>query len=259
MQIGWNTPFGGLMTKQPKVFSHVGIDSDILSYSCSFAAQEGSLSDLKSAVDDMVNYICENTVVFPDFSDDGNVSGYLTGQGNFRNEVAKTHVYKGTRKEVEKPKWLQYARAYMVDQYNFKVIDGMEADDQLAIDMTNYHDPDAYVIASIDKDLLTVPGWHYNFRKNTFQYQTEHDALRFFYEQCLTGDRVDSVVGLHRVGPKTAQKVLDSALTEHEMFARVLKMYEEKCTDGDPYDRLIENATLLHMRRYENEMWEPPK
>lgn len=242
--------------EKPKVFSHAGIDADILSYSCSFSAQDGSLSDLKSAVDDMVNYICENTVVFPDFSDSGNVSGYLTGKNNFRFEVAKTYPYKGNRKDIEKPRWLNEAREYMVDQYNFKVVDGREADDELATQSTKFGE--GYVIASLDKDYHTVPGWKYNFRKNTFSYDTDYDAAKFFYTQLLTGDRADHIIGLHRVGPKKAEKILDGALTTHEMYARVLKAYEEKCTDGDPKERILENGRLLHLQRFIGEEWSPP-
>lgn len=241
---------------KPDSFSKVGIDADIIAYSTSFACQEKSLGDLHNAIDDLINYIVANTVVFPTPT---NVAGYLTGKDNFRYDIAVTYGYKANRREVEKPKWLTEAREYMVDKHSFVVVEGQEADDALSIDATNYYDPDAYVIATIDKDLNTVPGWKFNFKKGTFTYWTEHEALLYFYEQCLTGDKADGIIGLFRVGPVKAKKILEGALTEGEMFARVLKAYEESPTlVGKPYDRLVENAKLLHMRRQEGEIWQPP-
>jgi len=244
------------VTNRPDSFSKVGIDADIVAYSCSFSAQDKTKGDLHNGIDDLINYIISSTVVFPTPT---NVAGYLTGSDNFRNELAVTYGYKHNRKDTEKPKWLAEAREYMVDKWGFVVINGQEADDALSIDATNYFDPDAYVIATIDKDLNTVAGWKFNFKKGTFTYWTEHEALLYFYEQCLTGDKADGIIGLFRVGPVKAKKILDGALTEGEMFTRVLKAYEGSETlVGKPYDRLIENARLLRMRRYEGEVWNPP-
>lgn len=243
--------------ERPNSFSKVGIDSDIIAYSTSFATQDKSIGELHNAIDDLINYTISSTVVF---AGNGNVSGYLTGSDNFRHELAVTYGYKHNRKDTEKPKWLSEAREYMVDKWGFVVVNGQEADDALSIEATNYYDPDAYVIATIDKDLNTVAGWKFNFKKGTFTYWTEHEALLYFYEQCLTGDKADGIIGLFRVGPVKAKKILEGALTEGEMFARVLKAYEESETlVGKPYDRLVENARLLHMRRKEGEIWEPPK
>lgn len=241
---------------KPDSFSKVGIDADLIAYSCSFSAQDKGLGDLHNAIDDLINYIISSTVVFPTPT---NVSGYLTGSDNFRFDVAKTYPYKGNRKEAEKPKWLEDSREYMQDKYNFSVTLGFETDDKLAEEATSYYDPDAYVIASLDKDMFTIPGYKFNWRKGTFDYSTKHDALKFFYTQLLTGDTADNIVGLYRIGPRKAEKILDGALSEVEMYTRVLKAYSESPTlVGDPEGRIVENGRLLHLCRYEGEIWEPP-
>ena len=52
----------------------------------------------------------------------------------------------------------------MQSRYGAQVIDGMEADDALALAQT-----DKTAIATIDKDLLMVVGRHYNYVKQTWQ------------------------------------------------------------------------------------------
>ena len=39
---------------------------------------------------------------------------YLTGKGNFREQLAVSHTYKGNRKK-EKPKWYGYIKDYLKD------------------------------------------------------------------------------------------------------------------------------------------------
>jgi len=105
----------------------------------------------------------------------------------------------------------------------------------------------------VDKDFDTVPCWRYNFTKDEWIKNTPESALRFFYEQVLTGDRVDNIGGIHGVGPKKAQKILGDATTEEELFQKCLDAY-----NGD-YDRVVENGRLLHLQVREDELWEPPK
>lgn len=239
---------------KPESFKYCGVDSDIVAYRCAFATQEKSEGDCADSINDLMEYIADRTVSFPT---EDNFRGFLTGKDNFRYSVAKTYHYKGNRKKTEKPKHFEFARDYLVDEWNCEIIHGREADDQLAIEATLYGED--YIIASTDKDLKTVSGWHFNFVKNEFTYMSEWSSLKFFYEQILTGDRTDNIIGLHRVGPKTAQKLLEPCSTEENLFDVCLSAYKEKCTDGDPYERLIENAQLLHMQRYEDDLWQPPE
>jgi 5'-3' exonuclease len=69
----------------------------------------------------------------------------------------------------------------------------------------------------------------------------------------LTGDNADNIKGLYGIGPKKAEKLLAGCDTEESMWEVVVKAY-----DND-IDRIIENARLLWLRRYENELWEPPQ
>ncbi len=60
---------------------------------------------------------------------------------------------------------------------------------------------------SIDKDLDMIRGWHYNFIKDKKYFIDDQQAIKHFYTQILTGDRVDNIIGLRGIGPKKAEKI----------------------------------------------------
>lgn len=212
-----------------------------------YAKREATLEEALDKVDQTIEEILDETAFY---CATRMYKLYLTGKGNFRHDVAKTAVYKGNRREVEKPRWLADVREYLIKEHAAILSEGEEADDLIAIDATNY--AGLCVIASIDKDFLQIPGLHYNFNRKTFTYIGKDDGLKNFYTQILTGDAVDNIKGLHRVGPVTADKMLHGLHKEEDLWEAVVKAY-----DGD-VDRVIENARLLWLRRKEGELWEPP-
>jgi len=232
---------------KPELIKKVYIDGDVLAYRASFSATDKPVSKAYSKVDELMSFILNSTVLFSNGSDYEN---YLTGDNNFRYDVGVTHVYKGNRGGT-KPEHLQASRDYLCERWRGVIIEGQEADDQMAIEATK--GPLGEVaIASIDKDMLQVPGWHFNFGKNEWHYSDQEYATRFFYTQLLTGDNVDNIIGLWRVGPAKANKILGDSTDELELYQKCLEAY-----DNDA-DRVLENARLLWLRRYEGQMWTPP-
>lgn len=221
------------------------IDADVIAYRMAFGCEDESekVAIRKTAefLEDLVNTYTE--------ADD--CEGYLTGSNNYRFEIAKTAPYKGTR-SAEKPKHLGLLREYMIDAWGFSVQEGQEADDAIGIRAYALGEND-YVICSTDKDLDNLRGWHYNFVKNTKYHVSEKAAIKNFYRQLLTGDRTDNIPGIHGIGPKKADKILQKLYTEDYMYQAVLRAYEGNV------EYLTEQARLLWIRRKENELWEPPK
>ena len=235
--------------RKPKTVTKCIIDSDIVAYRAAAGTEGKSPRETEEKVDLLMNYIVGETVVFPDSS---NLECYLTGKENFRYDVAKTAPYKGNRKDVPKPSNLPEARGYLQHKWGAIISEGEEADDLLSISATS-KDPETTVICTIDKDLLQVPCWHFNFVKGTWTKVSESEGTRFFYTQILTGDSADNIKGIHRVGPVTAGKILEGCTTEQELYEACVKAY------GGDVDRVLENARLLWLRRYEEELWEPPE
>jgi 5'-3' exonuclease len=137
---------------------------------------------------------------------------FLTGKGNFRDDIATIAKYKGNRDKMVKPHYYLKMREYLMSYYDTTVVDGMEADDALADAQT-----DKTVLCSIDKDLLQVPGKHYNWNTEKKLFVTPESGLRALWQQVLTGDSTDNIPGIHKVGIVTAKKILKELTTEEEM------------------------------------------
>jgi hypothetical protein len=196
---------------------------------------------------------------------------FLTGKGNFRDEIAQLRGYKANRIGVEKPVHYKAIRRYMRERWKAKVVHGYEADDAVAMCAhENEYDPERVCIVSGDKDLLTVPGRLYNFRTKQMRIVTPQEALVAFYRQVLTGDVVDNIAGCYKVGPAAAEKIVTPDMDEDTMARATLAAFEtSKGKKGCPYtDResssiFLETARLVHMARTVRETftsgwWLPP-
>lgn len=219
------------------------IDADIVCYRIGFASEDVSE---KICVARCAEFM-EELVMKPWV---GEYQGYLTGSDNYRKEIAVTAPYKGNRTQA-KPKHYDLIREYLEKAWGCEVIQGQEADDAIGIKAYEFEDIEDYVIMSIDKDLNMICGWHYNFIKDEKYLVNDDEAIKHFYTQILTGDRVDNIIGLKGIGPKKAEKILEDCTTEQEMYNAVLKAY-----DNDE-KRVLENGQLLWIRRKENQIWSP--
>ena len=219
------------------------LDADILCYRVGFATED---EHENTAIETMAVFL-EDLLMF-DLVDTDDYELFLTGKTNFRNEVAVTVPYKGNRKDVKKPKHLPLLREYLQTAWGASVSDGQEADDDIAIRATELGEES--IIVSIDKDFMQVPGWHYNFVKKVKKHVTPEEGLRFFYKQILMGDSADNIKGIFRVGEKKATKMLADLKTEQQFY--------QCCVEGLGEERVLENARLLWLRRYPNQMWELP-
>lgn len=182
---------------------------------------------------------------------------YLSGEGNFRVQVATIRPYKGHR-PAEKPYWWEKIREFLIHHREAMVVYGIEADDMLGIDQFKDLPGDkiaeATVICSRDKDLDMIPGWHYswsagNQKEKELWWQDELNGLRSFYSQLLTGDPVDNIPGLYGVG-KSSKLVanLSSLSTELEMYSYVREEYQKRF--GTYWKQFLnENAQLLWILR----------
>ncbi len=169
---------------------------------------------------------------------------YLTGRDNFRKELYPE--YKANRKDKPKPKYLQDIREFLVQQWFAQVTSGCEADDYLGVNQTN-----ETIICTIDKDLLQVPGRHFNWVTGEFLDQTEFGGLQRFYMQLLQGDRGDNIPGVDGIGPKKSHRFLEGCETEQELFDICLKLYDKDV------DRMVRNGKLLWIWRTIGGTWEP--
>lgn len=218
------------------------IDGDILVYRTCFVKADGSQElSLKQALYRFDNML-DNMLLF-DLPDIFQWQIYLTGSNNFRIEKAVTAPYKGTRKS-EKPAFYSEVREHIINKHGGLLINNMEADDMLAIDHYILTDKlknlEGAIIATIDKDLDQVEGWHYNFVTKDRYFLTEEEARLNFYMQFLVGDRVDNIIGKRGIGKVKALKLLEG-LKEEEQWKIIVEELG--------IVRAVENGHLLYMLR----------
>ena len=256
------------------------LDGDVLVYEQAFGAeykddqgehQVRSWEYLEENIDRFLEYLKLRL-------DCTDVKIYLTGTGNFRFDVAKSQEYKAARSD--KPFHYKAIRDWLIHFKGATVVDGMEADDALSIEQVKAQANGVVTcIASRDKDLMMVPGWHYCWevhnqpeklckatKLGTLSLGTASkkkltgDGLKWFYAQCIMGDRTDTIPGLPKCGDVLAFNTLQECSTEQEMFTAVRELYHAKGFD-DEY--LLEQGQLLWMVQELNQdgtpvMWKFP-
>mgnify|MGYP006276206149 CR=1 FL=1 len=214
------------------------IDGDIVVYRAAASAQEEEQWIAQARADQMIQDILADT-------DASSYSVYLTGSNNFRREL--TPSYKANRPD-ERPEHWQAVREFLVTQHKAEICDGYEADDEMGIQQDK--ETMTTVICSIDKDLLQIPGRHYNFVKKVHTVQTYEDGLKHLYMQSLVGDKSDNIIGVAGIGVVKAERALAELLPE-EWYDKCREMYNDD-------ERFHLNMKLLYIWRKPNDMWKPP-
>jgi len=193
---------------------------------------------------------------------------FLTSDVLFRDDISPN--YKKSREGTVRPVNLLKCKEYLTNHKGAQTIHGYEADDMLAMYATELGPTDC-VVVSLDKDLLQIPGDHYNFVKDSFETVCEHQARQNFWTQVLMGDKTDDIPGLHGVGPVTAKKILKplhADSTELDYYRAVLKEWLQRSTkepeesEADFYTRIIKDlsksARMLWLCREPEVIWDPP-
>lgn len=170
-----------------------------------------------------------------------------TGSETFRHKLAVTKPYKGNRKSP-RPVHYDGLRDYMVTQRGARVFEEIEADDALASFAKTC------VVASIDKDLLQVPGAHYNFVEKRFIHIGEDDGHYNLALQLITGDSIDNIPGIRGMAEKKATAFLEEKIEQgasmQDLFRHIAEeIYMPKMGDNWwPYYK--EQLSLLYLLRH---------
>jgi hypothetical protein len=177
------------------------VDADIIVHRVGFTTEEENEAVTKYRCDTTVDGILQ-AFKFTD------AEFYLSDslQNNYRLNISPD--YKANRKDLKKPKHYDLLKEYLITQWGARISFGMEADDSLGIRQTEMVAQS--VICSIDKDLLQIPGSHFNFVKSEFRTVSEEEALRVFYLSVLTGDVTDNIKGIYGIGPAKIGELLET-------------------------------------------------
>lgn len=169
--------------------------------------------------------------------------------------------YKANRKKYRRPAgyralhdWASHGAS--AREWDVARLPDIEGDDVLGV-LCEEGD----VIASIDKDMLTIPGLH--LRDGEIIEVSKLAADCNFYIQVLTGDATDNYPGCPGMGPVTAEKALASCSTELEMWRVVVAAYAKKGLDEAYAITQARCARILRRGEYDVEgqtplLWSPP-
>lgn len=211
---------------------------------------------------------------------------FLTGKGNFREQIAVTEKYKGHRSGKEKPYHWDTVDKRLREKWCAQVVVGHEADDVLAISQRAYAQAGvSSVICSRDKDLRMVEGYHYSWACGEYQKEkplywiNAAEADKFFWMQMLTGDwSTDAIPGCAKItdaiwktgqktgqayrkrdgiGPKGAEGLLAGAEDSESCFKIVKQAYMDLCHETWK-DYMLEQGRLLYIGQTKDTMWELP-
>lgn len=193
--------------------------------------------DIQSAalmVGDVLDSLCAKTGI-------STMDMFISGDSNFRKKIYPE--YKANRRTMIRPPMLEPLKQWALVHWEARVEDTLEADDLLGFAQT-----DETVIVSIDKDMLMIPGWHYNYVKDELKYVTNIDGLRHFYTQILVGDPADNIKGAKGIGAVKAERILRDAETEEEMLEAVADYFS--C-----WEELDMTARLLWIQQKGRKDW----
>lgn len=229
------------------------IDADYLKYLVASGMykriMEDGLPHSRSMLHDVIDYYL-NREIFGNFEAKAYVFCFSAPSKQiFRNSMAQEAKYKGNRENredktyyVDKYDDMAYVYEYINSRYQALVYSDLEADDLLSI-LQNEHT----FIFSIDKDLLQVPGFHFDMDMRVLKYITEEDGLRTLIKQVLQGDTVDGVPGLQGYGPVKVEKVCGEQ-EPYQMFISVINEFVTKKGLLHGIDTFVEMWSLVSMK-----------
>lgn len=202
---------------------------------------------------------------------------FLSGKGNYREEIATILPYKGNRDPDHKPTHYDAGKNYIRNLPETVEVNVAEADDALGIAQFQDFIRASYegvepttVIVTNDKDLRMIPGYHFNYWGNRqLEFVNQLEADRTFYKQMITGDSTDNIPGLYKITGKKAMPNILAPIDDMEdpidMWYHVVQTYTTLlCNKGK--DKEVENivqtleeiARLLWISRETYNDWEIP-
>lgn len=218
------------------------IDADSLMYFSSYGSEEDQMlseTKLSEKIYDILN-ILENNY---------NIEKYyifVKGKNNFRYQLYSD--YKGKR--PPKPPVIDALNQYLVE--NFGAIESHNAEsDDYAYTYSQFPEyKGRTIICSVDKDLLQIPGIHYDYQKNKFHHITEERARYNLAIQMIMGDAADGIKGLKGYGPKKAEKIIIEGMSTYQCIKAILKEYQKNCLSPEEAKALVRlNYKLLKLHQ----------
>jgi DNA polymerase-1 len=242
---------------------HILIDADIVAFRACAACEEhvavGEF-DYKRADSARVQYkIIEDVQHILERTKADKVTMAFTSETNFRTPLMDS--YKGHRDPKSRPLGLKAAREWMGSYYTSLKFPDLEADDILGI-----MEPAFDLLVSGDKDLLTIPGKHFNPQQDEgrgrFHTIDEATANTNWLVQTVQGDTADGYKGCPGLGEVRTRRLLEPLSGDLKaQWAAVVAAFEKAEQTEEDAIRQARMARILRNGEWSLEggvkLWSP--
>ena len=201
------------------------LDGDILCYRAAFWADQEGVEYLEERLEHDIKA----------WTPAGMTKTYIAmscnRKDNYRRDFWESYkAHRDVRKQT--PDSMDYALE-LINQHDILTVPRLEADDIMGIMASSGKG----IAVTIDKDLRSVPGWHWNpDKEHTPEIVDEYIADLNFHKQWIMGDTTDNIPGIWKWGPAKAEKWL-KYVHPRNWSAAVLAAYDQaKPQDGTKYD-----------------------
>jgi DNA polymerase-1 len=217
------------------------IDADtIIFYACHNkvgSKVEKSFDDCINHANDYINNILKKT------QSTGYILAFTVGK-NFRYSIYPD--YKGNRKYKDKLNHFFEVKEYLINTYNGIHHPDLEADDIVCI--CRKYIPDSF-IASSDKDLLELEGYHFNYKTMSWVITSKAQADYNFCIDMIKGQPGDNIKGIPGKGEVYAKSILKNNFGEDNLLGLVLKAYlDNYTTEIKAVEEFYKNYKCLKIR-----------
>ena len=220
------------------------IDADILLYRCMHKYLEDTTVYKSLTGDDdftlgddpldrSTNFV---TSFIQDLKDVCGSRGYMlvfSGRHNYRKMLVPSYKSHRTPLNPEQKTFKNELQRLLCATHPNRSINHLEADDTIGI----LSEIPGSIICSIDKDMLQIPGNHYNWNTQE-QYHIDHEEAEYnFMLQTLMGDSADGYPGIKGIGIKKGRNILKRGVS----WDVVVQAYKD---NGLTYDDALRTAWL---------------
>lgn len=210
------------------------IDADSIPYICSNSALskglpiEAAYKKVDSTIDRILNRNNSDQYIM-----------LVGGSNNYRSIVNPEYKkFRAKYRDKSEAGYYPEVKKYMIDKYYAYRCHGAEADDVCATLHSKM--PNDTIIVSPDKDLLQIPGGHYDYLKDIYTTVTQLGYIKkttnnkitatgdfLLYYQLLVGDSSDGISGIWKIGPQSAYKKLSHCTSSDQLKEVVTNIYKD--------------------------------
>lgn len=217
------------------------IDADSLMYFSSYGSEEDQIlseTKLSEKIYDILNIVGQSY----------NVEKYyifVKGQNNFRYKIFP--AYKKNR--PAKHPIIDTLNQYLIEEFQAIQSHNAESDDYVYSYSQVPEFKGRAIICSVDKDMLQIPGVHYDYQKNKYHIISEEEGRYNLAIQMIMGDAADGIPALRGYGIKKAEKIIQRGMSKFQCMKAILREYQKNCLSSqDAKDQVRFNYKLLKLQ-----------